>query len=189
MNWDINNLDIILKYINGQLLEGRTMSDIERIEFNVNPRVIHKRLLRLGYQKENNQYIKISSASSVKVIQSKKLKKSCSSKIAHKNYESINNSTNIVQQNYKSKINIEKIIELQELLEPLKSLIEERKNQNNLVRDIKCRRVTDLKQRTVKCDKEVLEKWDKFVEFYPQYKVQDLISQALREFINKYDTK
>lgn len=189
MNWDINNLDTILRYINSELLNDRTMSDIERVEFNVNPRVIHKRLIRLGYKKRNNQYVKISSTSSIEVIQSKQLRNLRSSKIVHENYKSINNSTNIVQQNYENKINIEKILELQNLLEPLKELIEERKNKNNLVRDIKFKKIIDFKQRTIKCDKEVLKEWDKFVELYPQYKVQDLISQALREFINKYNMK
>lgn len=56
MEWDINNIDNIVNYINQELSNNRTMVSIEQQDFKVNERVIHKRLIRLGYKKINNQY-------------------------------------------------------------------------------------------------------------------------------------
>ena len=56
MDWDKNNIDEIVEFINRELESGRPMNNIELEEFGVNERVIHKRLLRIGYKKIDNQY-------------------------------------------------------------------------------------------------------------------------------------
>lgn len=56
MEWDKNNIEKIVKFINRELETGRPMNNIELEEFGVNERVIHKRLLRIGYKKIGNQY-------------------------------------------------------------------------------------------------------------------------------------
>lgn len=56
MEWNIDNIDNIVNYINQELSNGRTMVSVEQEEFGVNERVIHKRLLRLGYKKIDNNY-------------------------------------------------------------------------------------------------------------------------------------
>ena len=56
MEWDINNIEYIVRYINQELSKGKTMVSIEQEVFKVNERVIHKRLTRLGYKKIDNQY-------------------------------------------------------------------------------------------------------------------------------------
>ena len=56
MDWDKNNIDEIVGFINRELETGRPMNNIELEEFGVNERVIHKRLLRIGYKKIDNQY-------------------------------------------------------------------------------------------------------------------------------------
>lgn len=58
MEWDNENIDRIVEYINSELSKGRTMIDIENNEFGVNERVIHKRLTRKGYKKIDHIYIK-----------------------------------------------------------------------------------------------------------------------------------
>lgn len=57
MKWDKNNLIVIVDFINQELKNGKPMVRIEKEMFGENERVIHKRLIRLGYKKENNQYI------------------------------------------------------------------------------------------------------------------------------------
>ena len=52
MEWDKNNIDEIVGFINRELETGRPMNNIELEEFGVNERVIHKRLLRIGYKKQ-----------------------------------------------------------------------------------------------------------------------------------------
>lgn len=56
MEWNKDNIDEIVEFINRELESGRPMNNIELEEFGVNERVIHKRLLRIGYKKINNQY-------------------------------------------------------------------------------------------------------------------------------------
>ena len=56
MEWNKDNIDEIVEFINRELESGRPMNNIELEEFGVNERVIHKRLLRIGYKKIDNQY-------------------------------------------------------------------------------------------------------------------------------------
>lgn len=56
MDWNLDNIDNIIYYINQELIKGKTMVSIEKEVFGVNERVIHKRLVRLGYKKIDNQY-------------------------------------------------------------------------------------------------------------------------------------
>ena len=56
MEWNKDNIDEIVEFINRELKTGRPMNNIEFEEFGVNERVIHKRLLRIGYKKIDNQY-------------------------------------------------------------------------------------------------------------------------------------
>ena len=56
MEWNKDNIDEIVEFINRELKTGRPMNNIELEEFGVNERVIHKRLLRIGYKKIDNQY-------------------------------------------------------------------------------------------------------------------------------------
>jgi len=56
MQWDISNIENIVSYINQELSKGKTMVSVEREIFGANERVIHKRLIRLGYKKIDNKY-------------------------------------------------------------------------------------------------------------------------------------
>ena len=51
-----DNIDEIVEFINRELKNGRAMNKIELEEFEANERVIHKRLIRIGYKKIDNQY-------------------------------------------------------------------------------------------------------------------------------------
>ena len=55
---DINTLSIeqLVEYVNQELSKGRTMKDIETNDFNVNDRVIVKRLTRRGYKRAGNEF-------------------------------------------------------------------------------------------------------------------------------------
>ena len=56
MEWNRNNLIKIVEFINKELNNGKPMVKIEKESFGENERVIHKRLIRLGYKKIDNQY-------------------------------------------------------------------------------------------------------------------------------------
>lgn len=98
-------------------------------------------------------------------------------------YESLMQSLN-------NDINIDSLKELVNLIEPIKELIQEYNKSKNII-DVKPielnpRSITEVKQKLFKVDKDVLEKWEKFVSEHKQYKVQNLVSMALEEFIEKY---
>ena len=87
-------------------------------------------------------------------------------------------------------INISSLKELVSLIEPIKEVIQKYNESRNII-DVKPielnpKSITDIKQKLFKVDKEVLEKWEKFVAEHKQYKVQNLVSMALEEFIDKY---
>lgn len=93
-------------------------------------------------------------------------------------------------QKYNKDIDIDKLNELINLIEPIKEIIEQHNKSKTIIEvhpiELKAKAVTEVKQKLFKVDVEVLKKWDKFVVDHKEFKVQQLISLALEEFINKY---
>ena len=171
----VENLSIeqLVEYINKQLQLGRAMKEIEINDFGVNDRVIVKRLNRKGYKRVNNEFLK----GITKEIQKDNKK----TKLIEKS-----NEIHI----YNKSINEEKLIELIELLEPIKNLIEEYQRNKNIIEvetiELRPKAVIKVKQKLFKIDIDVLEQWEEFVLNHKEFKVQQLISMALEEFIQKY---
>ena len=57
MVYDEMGIEEIVSYINGELLKGRPMKEIERVDFGVNERVITKRLARKNIKKVDGQFV------------------------------------------------------------------------------------------------------------------------------------
>ena len=57
MVYDEMGLEEIVAYINGELLKGRPMKEIEMFDFGVNERVITKRLARKNIKKVDGQFV------------------------------------------------------------------------------------------------------------------------------------
>ena len=57
MVYEEMGIDEVLVYINSELLKGRSMKEIEMIDFGVNERVITKRLARKNIKKINGQFV------------------------------------------------------------------------------------------------------------------------------------
>lgn len=93
-------------------------------------------------------------------------------------------------QRYNKDIDISKLNELINLINPIKEVIEQYNKSKNIIEvntiELRPKAVTEVKQKLFKIDVEVLEKWDKFIVEHKEFKVQQLISLALEEFINKY---
>lgn len=93
-------------------------------------------------------------------------------------------------QRYNKDIDINKLNELISLIEPIKEVIEQYNKSKAIVEvnpiELRPKAITEVKQKLFKIDIEVLKKWDKFIAEHKEYKVQQLISLALEEFINKY---
>lgn len=181
MDWNIENIETIVIFINAELRKDRTMTAIEKEDFNVNARVIHKRLLRLGYKKIDNQYIKEEETlkDALVVTEHQEEKK--------KERKEPTKGT-IKEVPLSMDIEIDKLKELLELVEPIKELLKRDKGsiKKNINNNLEIPIIKNVKQRTVKIDIDVLKDWDKFIDENSNYKAQDLISQALKEFMKNH---
>ena len=95
-----------------------------------------------------------------------------------------------IQKSNKS-ISNEKLMELIELVEPIKEMLEDYNRKKNIVDvntvELRPKAVIEVKQKLFKIDVSVLEQWEEFVLNHKEFKVQQLISLALEEFIQKYN--
>lgn len=183
---DIKELSIeqLVVYVNQELANGRTMRDIETNDFKVNDRVIVKRLTRRGYKRVGNEF----KQSITNVIQKDKESKV---KVVQKSNKDIKPDKNKGMQKYNQSISNEKLMELVELIDPIKEMLDDYNRNKNIVDvnsiELKPKAVTEVKQKLFKIDVNVLEQWEEFVSRHKEYKVQQLISLALEEFIQKYN--
>lgn len=179
---DIKALSVeqLVEYVNKELLNGRSMVDIETNDFGVNDRVIVKRLNRRGYKRVGNEFTK----DITKVIQ-----KDNEVNVKTLKEELVVREKPVIQKHNK-RIEEDKLNELVELIEPIKQMLQEYNRSKNIVDvnlvELKPKAVIEVKQKLFKIDVDVLEQWEEFVSKHKEYKVQQLISLALEEFIQKY---
>ena len=183
---DINTLSIeqLVEYVNQELSNGRTMKDIETNDFNVNDIVIVKRLTRRGYKRIGNEF----KQSITNVIHTDK---ESAEKVIKESSKAIAPTENKSIQKHNRSISDEKLMELVDLIEPIKEMLENYNRNKNIVEvntvELRPKAVTEVKQKLFKIDINVLEQWEEFVLNHKEFKVQQLISLALEEFINKYN--
>jgi cell division protein FtsB len=182
MDYNENNLEQIVEFINGELSKGRTMVEIEKNDFNVNERVITKRLKRKGYTKVNNQFTLKEWVEHQAINNDSLATKEVNTTLTKSVKQKYNNSIS------KDKDKLEELINL---LEPIKEVIQEYNKSKTIVEvepiELKVKHITEVKQKLFKIDSDVLKEWEKFVAEHKQFKVQNLISLALEEFMNKYE--
>ena len=192
MEWKKERIEEIKDYINLELAKGRPMVSIEKEDFEANERVIHKRLSRAGYKKIDNQYIL-----SNDVIQ-------VSNNSITKDKDKYNKSITTVIQKQEEAISkdfketdIQALKELISLVEPLKDVIQVYNKSITTEKyidvepiEIKIDRTKlsgNIKATGFRIDETILDYWREFIKNYNgEYKVQDLVGQALLEFIEKY---
>ena len=192
MDWEKEKIEEIKEYINLELAKGRPMVSIEKEDFEANERVIHKRLVRAGYKKIDNQYIL-----SNDVIQ-------VSNNSITKDKDKYNKSITTVIQKQEEAISkdfketdIQALKELISLVEPLKDVIQVYNKSITTEKyidvepiEIKIDRTKlsgNIKATGFRIDESILKQWKEFIKDYNgEYKVQDLVGQALLEFIEKY---
>lgn len=176
MNLIEMKIDEVVNYINKELSKGRTLKDIETTDFNVNDRVLAKRLARKGYKRINNLYV---SKCNTNVLKDKKDSSSLTIK---------DGKTKVLPKH--NNIDLDKLNELINLIDPIKEVIQEYNKNKNVIEiqniELRPKAITEVKQKIFKIDIEVSNKWDKFILDHKEYKVQQLISLALEEFIEKY---
>ena len=192
MEWKKERIEEIKDYINLELAKGRPMVSIEKEDFEANERVIHKRLVRAGYKKIDNQYIL-----SNDVIQ-------VSNNSITKDKDKYNKSITTVIQKQEEAISkdfketdIQALKELISLVEPLKNVIQVYNKSITTEKYIDVEPIEvnidrsklsgNIKATGFRIDESILKQWKEFIKDYNgEYKVQDLVGQALLEFIEKY---
>lgn len=184
MDWNIDNIENIIIKINSMLVQGMSMSYIERNEFNVNARVIHKRLDRMGYKRINNQYILAKNISRKDDIHS----------VGQHVLHGIGAKQEVIEAN-----NVNLLFTKNDNVEKLKGLINRYDEIINLLDKISPTTISeniiidlpveegkkDFKS-TVRINKLVWEQFSEFCNERKQYSKKELLSQALIEFIRNH---
>ena len=176
-NWENFSIEENVKFINTKLLEGLTMKCIEENIYSVADRVIVKRLNRIGYKRSTDKDRLFILADKNKAITkpNKPIKKA-----------------DVIQQTHNTNtiLSDEEIKDFKELIKYKNELInlinKDYKEPENHNININVIQTTETKLRQFRIDKEVLDQWTKFCNEHREIKVQNLISTALMEFINKY---
>lgn len=175
--WEEFTIEQHIEYINAELLKGRSMADIEQLDFGVNPRAITKRLERRGYKRSsdgNKLFILVDAT-----IQHTTLNKPIKKAMTQKEH---NGSIKLSHDNVKA------LMELLEMVEPLKELLKEKELQGNIIElpELEIIPIQNVKPRMSKADANTWIQFEDLCKKYKQYSVQDLLNTALLEFINKY---
>lgn len=112
-------------------------------------------------------------------------------KVIQKDNTSNNKPLENVIQKYNNDIDIETLKELISLIEPIKEVIQAYNKSINIIEvekvELNAPSITEVKQKLFKVDIDMLERWNKFVLEHKEYKVQSLITLALKEFLDKYE--
>lgn len=171
-NGDINNIEEVVLYLNNELLKGRKQKEIEINDFKVNERVIAKRLVSKGYKKIDNQYIKYDN-SITKVIKKE-------------NVEYDNSITPIINQ----KEIQDKIIGLAQNYDKILKMMQEYdkkydKEYDGLTIELPIETIRDFRT-SIRVNNVIWEQFNDFANNHKEFTKRDLLSMALKEYMNKY---
>lgn len=205
-NWNDNDSNItendignIIDYINEQLSKNRTMKDIEVNDFGMNEKAIRKRLDRRGYKRIDGIYVK--GCNSNKKPKKKVNSTSIANDIHKKDSESITNTIQVAPKDLNTGIMTDtEVIALKELVslvEPIKAVIKEyntRITHDNVIDiepiEIKLDDKIGVVGKAVgmRIDENIYKEWQEFTNKHKKnFKSHQLLSQALLEFMKKYD--
>lgn len=185
-NGDINNLKEVAEYMNIEIAKERTQKDIEINDFKVNERVIAKRLKHGGYIKENNKWILKNNKYddiNIEVINNKY--ESSNTKVIEKKED--NNfllNTDIKNKMINLAQNYDKIMSLLEKYDNV-SYSEYDKQYDNIEIELPIETKKDFRT-SIRINNVIWEMFDKFAEDHSEFTKRDLLSMALKEYINKY---
>ena len=178
MIYEDMNLEEVISYINSELLKGRSMKDIEENDFNVNERVITKRLARRNIKKVDGQFVFLDSYKKPEVIKNKVIKKS--NKI-------IDPSKDINLIENQEFLNLSKKVDMiEKVLEEIICI----QNSSNVVSSDLGLRIVSYEDKpipkTVRLYKEVWDNIDKVKEQFPHLSYQTVLNSLIDEITLKY---
>lgn len=165
----------VVDYINGELLKGRTMREIEEEDFKVNERVITKRLARKNIKKINGQFV-LQSGSNVNTINKKQVIEPIR-EIKNNNFE----EEKRFEELEKRVLDLEKI---------LKEIVCTQSGSKVVTNDLGLKIYSSENKKpvakTIRLYKEIWDKIDKVKEQYSHLNYQVILNSLLDEITEKY---
>lgn len=181
MEWNVENIENIVDFINLELSKGRTLADIERSEFGVNPSIIAKRLSRRNYKRIDNKFIKLDVRQPVRhdVINIEKV-----------DVLGNDNKVMTISDVVTEKDNQEKLINIINRYDDLMKLLDNKITNNfssGIVIELPNEEGKKDTRATVRINKVIWERFNKFCDDNKAFSKKELLSQALKEFMEKYE--
>lgn len=199
---DIKDINKIALYINAELSKGRTQKDIEINDFKVNERVIEKKLKRKGYKKINNQYVLENSNNkeydNSNTSVTTKEPKVISRLQEDKKNKYDNNMTMVTKDKYDNSntlvindINIKNnLLELAKNYNKILRIIERYdkeydKEYDSIVIELPVETIKDFRT-SIRVNNIIWEQFNTFANEHKEFTKRDLLSQALKEYIENH---
>lgn len=199
---DIKDINKIALYINAELSKGRTQKDIEINDFKVNERVIEKKLKRRGYKKINNQYV-LENLNNKEYDNSNTLATTKEPKVISRLQEDNknkydNNMTIVTEDKYDNSntlvindINIKNnLLELAKNYNKILRIIERYdkeydKEYDSIVIELPVETIKDFRT-SIRVNNIIWEQFNTFANEHKEFTKRDLLSQALKEYIENH---
>lgn len=199
---DIKDINKIALYINAELSKGRTQKDIEINDFKVNERVIEKKLKRKGYKKINNQYV-LENSNNKEYDNSNTLATAKEPKVISRLQEDNknkydNNMTIVTEDKYDNSntlvindINIKNnLLELAKNYNKILRIIERYdkeydKEYDSIVIELPVETIKDFRT-SIRVNNIIWEQFNTFANEHKEFTKRDLLSQALKEYIENH---
>ena len=173
---EFDTYEKMAEYINDELSKGRTMKDIENNDFQVNERVIGKRLRRKGYVKQGNKYVLPEGAKMTPVVI--KPSQVITNREDDKKNQLVINDKNVMDKVLGLVSNYDKIMELLSRNDKVYD-----KMYDGIVIELP---QSEEYRTTIRVNKAVYEEFDRFCAVNKTFNKKDLISMALKEYVEKY---
>lgn len=186
MDWNINNIDNIVEFINLELTRGRSLAEIERNEFGVNPSVISKRLVRLKYKRINNKFIKQDVRQGVRQDVRQNIEQDKNNVIFGKVTEVLEQEVVTMSADVSTREKVEKLNRLIDNYDTIMKLVESKKNEIGISIELPNEPGKKETRATIRINKIVWDKFNHFVDKNKQFTKKELVSQALNDFMKKY---
>lgn len=178
---EFDTYEKMAEYINGELSKGRTMKDIENNDFQVNERVIGKRLRRKGYVKQGNKYV---------LPEGAKMEDDKVTPIVIKPSQVITNREDDKKNQLviSDKNVMKKVLGLVDNYDRIMELLARDDKMYDKVYDgivIELPASEDYRT-TIRVNKVIYEEFDRFCTENKAFNKKDIISMALKEYMEKY---
>ena len=174
MVYDEMGLEEIVAYINGELLKGRPMKEIEMFDFGVNERVITKRLARKNIKKVDGQFV---------LQDGSKMPEVKKNKVIEPVTENRNNS---LDGNKKFNELEKRVFELEKII---KEIICTQSGSKVVTNDLGLKIYSSEDRpiaKTVRLYKEIWDKIDMVKDQFPHLSYQSILNSLLDEITEKY---